>query len=157
MELERKKDIVVSLLIFAISILFYLNSKALTPPADIFPKVVIMIFSILGVFLLVKALFLKKAYHVTEDELEEEDEEVNEKRKWISIMSIVVYILVMPVMGFFITSGVFLLFISLFLIGKKPTVRGSIVPFIVSTTVMSILYFTFNVFLRVPVPSGVLF
>lgn len=157
MVFERVKDIIVSVLIFAVSVLFYINTKDLVPPADIFPKVVILVFSILGFFLLIKAVFMKKAYEEGDKQDLEEEEKVNEKRKWISIAGIVLYIVLMPIVGFYLTSGLFLLLLSMFLIGEKPNLKGSVIPVVVSASVMCILYLTFSVFLRVPVPSGALF
>ncbi|KMJ55083.1 hypothetical protein AB685_29125 [Bacillus sp. LL01] len=159
MEFERVKDIIVSVLILGISALFFVNTRSLIAPADIFPKVVILIFSMLGLFLLIKALFLKSLYHESDEDNDglEDEGEINQKRRWISMGSILAYVLLMPIVGFYITSGIFLLLMSIFLIGKKPTVKGSIMPVIMSTSVMCILYFTFSFFLRVPVPSGILF
>ncbi|MCM3761844.1 tripartite tricarboxylate transporter TctB family protein [Alkalihalobacillus oceani] len=157
MVFERVKDIIVSVLIFAVCILFYIHTKDLVPPADIFPKVVILVFSILGFFLLLKAVFMKRAYEEREEQDLEDEEKGSGKRKWISIVGIVVYIVLMPIVGFYVTSGIFLLLLSMFLIGKKPNVKGSVVPVVVSASVMCILYLTFSVFLRVPVPGGALF
>ncbi|MGO4887437.1 tripartite tricarboxylate transporter TctB family protein [Anaerobacillus sp. MEB173] len=155
---ERKKDIVVSILILFISLIFYMNTTSLRPPADIFPKVVISLFALLGTFLLIKAIFLKKEYlNQAEDEEEEDNVEINVKRKWISIFGLLVYILVMPIVGFYITSAIFVTLLSWYLIGMKLEFKATVFPVIVSSIVMGILYATFSVFLKVPVPSGFLF
>ncbi|GGC83630.1 membrane protein [Thalassobacillus devorans] len=150
---ERVKDILVALIILGVSFLFYINTKTITPPADIFPKVVIIIFSGLGTLLLLKAIFYKK--HGQEEESGEEDpEKINAKRRWISITSIIAYIFLVPLLGFFVTSAIFLTGISIYLNDEKFSIKSLVKPLAISVVIMVVLYGTFSVFLKVPIPSG---
>jgi putative tricarboxylic transport membrane protein len=154
MEKERKQDIIVSVIVLGISILFYINTKPLTPPADIFPKVVILTFAVLGIILLLKSIFYKK---YGEERTEEDSKEINNpKRRWISIVSLIVYTILIPIVGFYVTSALFVTLISIYLRGEKQGVLGYIRPLLISCLVMAVLYGAFDVFLKVPVPGGIL-
>ncbi|MBT2642508.1 tripartite tricarboxylate transporter TctB family protein [Bacillus sp. ISL-41] len=154
MQSERKKDLIVSIIVLAISALFYVNTKTLTSPADIFPKVVIFIFALLGVILLLKVIFYKNY----EDSAKSENVEVisNPKKRWISITALILYTILIPIIGFYVTSAIFLTLISVYLRDEKQGLFGYLKPLLLSCLVMAILYGTFNVFLRVPVPAGIL-
>jgi putative tricarboxylic transport membrane protein len=152
---ERGRDLVVSIIVLAISILFYFNTKTLAAPADIFPKVVIGFFFGLGTLLLLKTIFFKKYGKETEDEKESE-EAVDQKRRWVSIVCLLAYIIIFPIVGFYVTSAIFLTLISVYLRGEKQGFIGYLKPFMISCIVMVILYGTFNVFLKVPIPTGLL-
>ncbi|MBM7554459.1 tripartite tricarboxylate transporter TctB family protein [Thalassobacillus pellis] len=152
MQKERVQDIVVSIIVLAISFLFYINTKTLTPPADIFPKVVIGIFSILGVILLVKAIFYRK---YGEEADEETPEKVDMKRRWFSITGLLAYIFLVPILGFYVTSGIYLVLVSISLNDEKISVKSLVKPITIASLVMLALYGTFTVFLRVPVPGGI--
>lgn len=148
---EKVKDLILSVLILIISFVFYLQTKTLTPPADIFPKVVIMILSVLGTILLIKTLFIRK-----NDNDEEMQDEINQKKKWISITSLIGYVILMPILGFYTTSVIFLISLSLYLAGEKVTIKRILKSMIVSLSVVCILYIGFSLFLKIPVPSGFL-
>ncbi|MFG6150652.1 tripartite tricarboxylate transporter TctB family protein [Halobacillus sp. B23F22_1] len=156
MKNERLKDILVAVIVLAISGLFYINTRTITPPADIFPKVVILIFSTLGTLLLLKAIFYKKHGQVEEGEEDEEDtEKINVKRRWISIISVIAYMFLVPILGFFIASGLFLTAISIYLNDEKISFKSLIKPVAISVVCMLVLYGTFDVFLKVPIPGGI--
>ncbi|MBS8263707.1 tripartite tricarboxylate transporter TctB family protein [Mesobacillus boroniphilus] len=154
MQSERKKDLIVSIIVLAISALFYVNTKTLTSPADIFPKVVIFIFSLLGVILLLKVIFYKNYEDI--DKSENAEAISNPKRRWISITALILYTILIPIIGFYVTSAIFLTLISVYLRDEKQGLFGYLKPLLLSCLVMVILYGTFNVFLRVPVPAGIL-
>jgi hypothetical protein len=153
---ERIKDVYVSVLVLIICFVFYMNTGELTPPADIFPKAVILILSVLGGLLLIKALWLKGEY-VKSEEDEEDDGDVNVQRKWLSIVALIAYVIVIPMLGFYVTSSIFLLGISWYLAGMQKKLRALLIPVIVSSVVMSVIFIAFSILLRVPVPKGILF
>ncbi|WP_017378843.1 tripartite tricarboxylate transporter TctB family protein [Paenisporosarcina sp. TG-14] len=152
MKSERVKDITVALIVLAISAIFYSRTAILTSPSDIFPKFVIIIFGILGTLLLLKSIFSKK-YKVKDDD---EKDITDLKRRWISILSLVAYIIIMPIVGFYVTSGIFVTLLSLYIQNEKLGFMGSIKPLVISGLTMVFLYLTFSVFLKVPIPSGLL-
>lgn len=151
MKNERIRDIIVSLIVIAISVLFYLNTTLLTSPSDIFPKFVVLLFGSLGIVLLFSSIFSKK-YKVKDDE----KDIINHKRRWISILSLVAYIIIMPIVGFFVTSGIFVILLSLYIQNEKLSFLVGMKSLIISSLTMVLLYMTFVVFLKVPIPSGIL-
>ncbi|MDQ0337958.1 hypothetical protein J2S00_000741 [Caldalkalibacillus uzonensis] len=151
---ERKKDMIVALIVLGLSIAFYINTKTLTPPADIFPKAVILILFVLGSILLAKALFFNRYYHDEPDDPGATDEKGNIKKGWISMSALIAYVVLMPQIGFYTTSALFLILISWYLNGLRVNMKALLYPVIVSSTVMFIIYLAFSIFLRVPVPKG---
>ncbi|WP_408011143.1 tripartite tricarboxylate transporter TctB family protein [Pseudalkalibacillus sp. A8] len=152
---NRVKDIVVSIIVLAISLLFYINTKELTPPADTFPIVVISTFALLGGLLLLKALFYKK-YEYPSSKNDEEKDNINPKRRWISIICLIIYIFIMPILGFYITSILFLILLSVYLRNENKGWKGYLKPVCLSIMVVGILYVTFDLLLKVPIPSGII-
>ncbi|MCA0174556.1 tripartite tricarboxylate transporter TctB family protein [Bacillus sp. RAR_GA_16] len=151
MKKERIKDLVIAAIVLGISFVFYINTRTLTPPADIFPKVVITIFTVLGVILLLKAIFYKKYNNETDGD---DQEKIDAKRRWLSIIGLFAYIIMIPFFGFYITSAIYLTFVSISLNDKKFSYTSLLKPIIVSSLVMFVLYGTFSVFLKVPIPGG---
>jgi uncharacterized membrane protein len=156
MKKERLQDLIVSMIVLVISLIMYLNTKALTPPSDIFPKLVIGITAVLGIFLLGKSLFTKGFY---EKQAEESDDEQKGKkgRIWIGIGALILYVVILPLLGFFITSALFIILVSSYLMGKANPVRAGFAPVIVSVAILGVIYTVFYYFLHVPVPRGILF
>lgn len=105
----------------------------------------------LGVLLLVLASIL----YFTRDQEEKEDEDKITKKELPVVLGVIgfifIYIFLLERVGFVLVSMFFIFFCSMFLGYKKHIVNG-----IVSIAISTSIYFLFDSFLQVQLPSGIL-
>jgi len=142
------------MLVFAL--LFLSRSGGLTGVSWLFPRALIIVMGLGGLYLLITGIFrLRKA------EKEEEEEPVAGHRVlFISVLSIV-YLLCIPWLGFYASSFLFLFASAMALGGDaQKTVKGhkrAVVSVAFSVLLCVLVWGGFNILLSVPTPAGLLF
>ena len=137
-------------ILFAVGvILFTLNtfpaSVSGVPGPALFPVI------ISGVIILSASLIIFHYLRV------KEDKEINwladdTKRVYLAMMILAVYIILIPIVGFFVVS--FVLLMGLIKWFRK---KGIVYTAVVSASILGCVYVVFNIFLRVPLSLGILF
>ncbi|WP_157843105.1 tripartite tricarboxylate transporter TctB family protein [Bacillus sp. FJAT-44742] len=154
---EQLRDVFVSLIVIGLGVVFYILTLDLSPPSDIFPRLVITILIFLGVLLFLKSLFIKKAYQKEREEEGHPEKVIGGGRKWLGVITLFVLVYLIPVLGFYVTSLVFLILFSWYLGGARKKISAFFVPIVMAFCTTLVIYAAFDVFLNVPIPDGVLF
>ena len=147
MERTRLQNLVIGLVVIAIGLFGVYNAMGMPDGTRPYTLVVTGIFTVLGLLLAGNAIvYRNKPAHdcgvVTAKEM------IN---PMIAFLMILVYTLLIPRVGFFVTSAVFMLIMMVWMGYRKP------VPMVLTTGIMlGFIYFLFVVQLNVPLPSGIL-
>jgi len=147
MERTRIQNLVIGLVVIAIGLFGVYNAMGMPDGTRPYTLVVTGIFTLLGLLLAGNAIvYRNKPAHdcgvVTAKEM------IN---PMIAFLMILVYTLLIPRVGFFVTSAVFMLIMMVWMGYRKP------VPMVLTTGIMlGFIYFLFVVQLNVPLPSGIL-
>jgi len=147
MERTRIQNLVIGLVVIAIGLFGVYNAMGMPDGTRPYTLVVTGIFTLLGLLLAGNAIvYRNKPAHdcgvVTAKEM------IN---PMIAFLMILVYTLLIPRVGFFVTSAVFMLIMMVWMGYRK------IVPMVLTTGIMlGFIYFLFVVQLNVPLPSGIL-
>ena len=147
MERTRIQNLVIGLIVAAIGIFGIYNAMGMPDGTRPYTLVVTGIFTVLGLTLSGNAIYYRKTpAHdcgvVTAKEM------IN---PMIAFVMILVYTLLIPRIGFFVTSTVFMLIMMVWMGYRK------ILPMVLTTAgMMGFIYFLFVYQLHVPLPSGIL-
>lgn len=152
---EQKRDIILSIIIMLISVYVYFTGREFTKGAEVFPIFLSGAIFLLSTILLIKSVVnLQRQSVQTAEETGHEGEEKTLKGKllpYIVFLMIVVYVLLIPVIGFFTISTLFIIAILILLGVRK-------VLYYILTLLILIggIYFLFVVQLKIPIPRGFL-
>ena len=147
MERTRIQNLVIGLIVAAIGLFGMYNAIGMPDGTRPYTLVVTGIFTLLGVLLAGNAIVYRNipAHDcgvVTVKEM------IN---PFIAYVMIAAYALLIPRVGFFVTSAVFMLIMMVWMGYRK------VVPMVLTTGIMlGFIYFLFVVQLNVPLPSGIL-
>ncbi len=148
---QHTKDILAGLSFLIFAVLFGSQLDGLDGVSLHFPRSIIILLAIGGVYLVIKGF-------VTRHKMIKDDEHVAVGRVvTISVMSIV-YVLLIPIVGFFVTSLVFLFIASI--VFKEPDVsfgRACVVAAVFTLVFSALVWFGFQFLLGVPTPDGMFF
>lgn len=148
----KKLNITFGAILVAVAVyLFHYASgfKAMTGQKDIgpsaFPRAICIAIAICGVILIVREL----------NKGNEEMAELFNKKLAIGAVTIVVYFLVLPYLGFLVDSMLIVAVMVMILLNEP---LGKAWPLALGVTVGTpiVLYVIFGVFLKVPLPNGIL-
>ena len=145
----NKADIAICLVLIGILIIFCLQLPGIKEVARIYPIVVIS-----GSFLMI-AIILFQAIFCKEVELEDEKENEKKLEKSATVriilycLAILAYIILIPYMGFLISTILFVVF-SLIFQGNKNKLLLILLPILLSV----VMYYIFKEFLMVKLPFG---
>lgn len=143
-EFFKNKEIYSILFIYIVSISFFKQSINMKADAGLFPKLLSIIIFILNTLYLFNALKKK----VKLDKLKEE---ISIKKFYKMLLLSILYIILIKIIGFILSSFIFLI-ISMKILEVK---NNKIVIFISIITTLTI-YICFSIFLNVPMPTGLL-
>ncbi|PSL46906.1 tripartite tricarboxylate transporter TctB family protein [Salsuginibacillus halophilus] len=162
---EQWRDVMISITLLVVAGLFYIWSLDLTSPSDIFPRLVIALLLTFSISLLFKSIFVRRAY-VKERAFEGKEEETEEIegegekvtiRKWAGIIALIAFVYLIPVIGFYTVSFIFMGVFIWYLDGLKTGIFNVLRPLITAGGALIFIYFVFDDFLNIPVPEGILF
>ena len=159
---DVKRDLIfVAVVFFAVGA--FLSERRLTYPANVFPYAVISIVIVCALIILIKSLTLtartKQQLRVqaTDGDIEDQKPRGNTNNLPLIIVSSILYIAFIKLIGFYISSFIFLFILTFFLQDKSLSPRTrSIRSVTVAPIVVALVYILFDLFLNVPVPSGIL-
>lgn len=161
------RDRLSAVVMFVLAVLAFVGSRNFSEMARTYPNYIIGLLLILSVMLFIKSLSKVNYQHVDEvvDNKTGEVEEIIEdntsgmkvdpdgqKRIYITLGATVLYIILMTIIGFYVTS--FLFMVGLFIVFQVKN-KWAIVLIPLITT--SLVYLVFKMMLVVPTPEGLLF
>lgn len=141
--LLKNSNFYLSVFFIVLSIFIFIQSLQMPEEAQQFPILIAIPLFIFACLLLFKTLKNKQA--------DVSLEVTNIKKISVLLFLMIIYVLVLPILGYFISS--FLLFVCTFVImGYRKLIFGSIVAAVVVTAI----FFLFNGLLNIPLPQNML-
>ncbi len=146
------KDILAGLSFLIFALIFYSQTSDLSGISLLFPQSLI-IFLILGsLYLIVKGLIRRKHMEMSNDDPVKVPRVV-----LISIMSIA-YVIIIPMLGFFVASAIFLFLAALAFREKEKTlIQSTVISLIFTAVFCFFVWLCFVTLLSVPTPDGMFF
>lgn len=145
----RKSDRIASLLLLAICAFLFIEAKKFSPLSALFPRVVLGILAALSLLLFFLSFLRKK------DGGAFDAAAFRHVPTLLSLAMMVVWGLLIPVVGFLVTSVVFFTAMTLYL-DRKATVRKRLGRAGITVTVTVVFWLFFTKVLYVPFPQGIL-
>ena len=141
----KHSDRVVSIAFMVIALIFFLNTMKLPENSQMYPRFMIGIMTFLAIL-----IFIKSFFKAPEKEWKELFGHIQWKRFLFVFVISFVYIALINTLGFFTTTLLYLIISMVFL-------KGTVKTFIISIpSFMLVLYLVFRIFLKVPLPTGIL-
>jgi uncharacterized membrane protein YiaA len=149
---QRVANIVLSFAMFTICAIFLIETNKLSYPSNVFPYILIVLIAFFSTLILIQYIF-SKSNSTTGDSIT-----INYKRIAGIVAISLIYISVITTVGFYFATMIYLTVMCTALqshernskIFKK--IRNS---FILSVTIVVLVYIVFNILLKVPAPTGV--
>ena len=146
----KKTDIGVVGFMYAVCVFFFILSRDLKKEARIYPVCIIILLFLLTTGYLIKMLLDAKKYGVTSG-VDEIFEGFQAKQFFVILGLLLAYLAGMYFLGFYITTAVLMVACLLFLKVPKWQILLS------TAVIMGLVYGAFVLFLKVKLPSGLLF
>lgn len=152
---QRQADFVLCIVLWLVAIIFWFQAKELKSPGNLLPTMLVIIISLLAGIVFVKnVISLVKEKQMSSRQLFTRENFI--KVGMVSLATLV-YVFVIPVLGFYLSTGIFL---SLFyLLMTEGAINGKrIMQSVLGGVVVSIgIFYTFGYLLHVHTPKGILF
>lgn len=155
--IKAKRDIINAILILVFCGAAYYETLSISSPvqrktgASFFPQIIIIVIAVFGLCLLINSLIRIKKESNTQLNLSIPKLWRENYKVLLTFIFFGLYVLLMKVIGYLISSVLFMLAIYLLLTTKKRKIWAAVVSYIVITFA---IYFVFRVFLYVFLPSG---
>lgn len=144
-------DLLVGVCSLVVAIVFYSYTRGLSKLGAIFVNYVLVILGALSVMTIIKGFIKPERIAFFESAIER-----NNIMAGLSIL--IVYLALMPFIGFLPSSYLFFLVMNLYLAeGKRFSTRNIVISVIMSVLVVTAFYLIFRYVLLVPLPEGSLF
>lgn len=140
------KNILLAVVLFIFLFFFIRETLTIEYPSNVFPLALQILIGIFTIIILVSP------------EKEGKQKEA-QNVKWLRVIGIIVgsiiYLIVMPLIGFYVTSFIFITIVS-WLLGKTHTVKDVAICSLASFTIMIFIFIIFYVGVNIPTPTGLL-
>lgn len=146
----KTSDIAVIIAVYAVCALFFALTLDMDPAASTYPRVLLCALAVLNTLLLARSLIALKKQGLSRD-FSEIFRDFQKKQFFGTAAAGIAYMVLMYTVGFYPASVLYLAGTMLFL---KVPVRHIIVTMLV---LAGMVYAVFTLFLKVPLPVGILF
>jgi putative tricarboxylic transport membrane protein len=150
--------LLVSVVMFAATLSFKQLTASQVGPAFM-PQIIAVLIGLMSIAIIIEGY--RKVKSGTEDDPEEEGEEAEGNAKEVSYRPVIqsfvlmaAYVAVMPIVGFLITTIVYM-FMQMMILSSKPERRWLLFA-VVSVVATSIIYYVFRNVFYIMLPSGLL-
>lgn len=147
----KRSDVGFAIMMYALMAIFLIPLLSYPPSVRIYPMVILSLFFIMTTIYIINAYRQYRKTKEIEEDLRETFAAFIPRQFLIVLGLILVYIILVPIIGFYITTAIYLA-LSLFALKVKPIQIGLTLVFF-----FLLLYGVFTLFLRVPLPKGFLF
>ena len=141
-EFFKNKEIYSIVFIYIVAITFFKQSINMRADAGLFPK-----------FLSLLTIILNSLYllNIIKEKVKKEKEEISIKKFYIMLIISILYIIFIRLIGFILSSLIFLI-VSM----KLLEVKNNKKIILIAISTVFIIYVCFSIFLNVPMPTGFL-
>ena len=146
----KQNDIILSCGILLITIFLIIDSSDVNYPSNIMPLTLETLIVILTVIILIKSI-LKHDLEKTK----QSQDSVNWLMAGVMFFGSIIYLIIMSLVGFYVTSFFFMA-LSSWILGKDFSINRLGLNFIVSGVTIFIIFFVFYFLLKVPMATGIL-
>jgi len=146
---KRISDRLAGLFAIVPAIVFYWQGRELAAESVLFPQVLEAFLLLMGLYLLGRSF--TGAHEKTDDE------HLTYSRAWIMIIATVAYVIGIEMIGFYVSTSIFLIAVSWFFNDHGFTLRSFGMSVLFGVVMTVAIYATFSLFLQVPTPEGLLF
>ena len=147
---NKMADILTGIVTLMVAAVFYVQGIDLEMESKIFPQVIEVFLVLTGILMLVRGIMDKSGSSTG-------DANINYRRAMLMVLAAVVYVAAITMIGFYVSSFVFLLLMSWLLNDKGLNLKTLGVSTVFTIIMMAAVYGTFGLFLEVPTPTGILF
>jgi hypothetical protein len=148
----RQINFLVAAILGVFVVIFYLALGEVAPPSHIYPLTLIYLMAFLLLVMLAINLFIPGAA-ATEKPFAK-----TQRLKVLGVaLASVIYVVSIQQLGFYFTSVIFLFLFAWILGGRSKKAKDILTSAGVSLLVMGLIYLGFDVFLKVPTPTGIFF
>lgn len=144
------QDVYIGIGIIIVSIIFLLLSLDMPEGSSLFPKIILSLFGLFGIAIMVDGI--RKGKDSKKSTLEERFRISEAKLPFISLMLIIGYVLFIDLLGFFVSTTIFIIVFMFFY-----KLRNLKTMLITVVTLNIFMYFLFVYQLNLPLPQGLLF
>lgn len=145
----RLANSILCLVMFLTAIIFYFQTAPIKYPSNVFPYLLIAAIFVFTVIILIRNVFCAQDEPAAK-------EKRNLKKVLLLAVASVLYVLLVNTVGFYTVSTVFLIIMSNLLHSTQFAVKRLLGSIILTAGVMTVVFVLFNLFLKVPIPSGLL-
>lgn len=146
MERARFQDLIIGILTLLVSAIAYISAREMPEDTQVYTVTVISLFALFGALLVVFSIINRKKPGGRALSI------LTVKNPVLSTFFVAAYLVLIPLLGFYVASAVFMVAFMLFLGARTPK---SIAVAIIA--MLLFIYILFTVQLRVPLPRGILF
>lgn len=147
----KKSDTAVTLVVYAITTLFLVMTLKLPPEAQTYPLALLTALYVLNTLFILSAYLKWRVERKMHDDLAEHFKGFLPKQFIGVIIGIIVYVVLLVTAGYYIATIAYLAGALLFLKVKKQWIV------LVIAVLLAVIYPVFTLFLKVPLPKGMLF
>ena len=148
-----KKDVLASLALLGISVIFWIQSRNFTKYGALFPKTVTIILGFLSFLLLINSI-VKILKNKSKESKVEKIQDV--KSIIISIILIVAWVFFINILGFLTSSIIFFIIMYSLLVKKGIKLKKVVINIITIILSIVVFFLFFSKVLQVPFPTGIL-
>jgi hypothetical protein len=151
---KHNTDRITAIFVFIFSAVFMWQLKYVHSPLDvIFPRTILI-----GMMALSVILFIKSLINPDPKSIKNLLDIQNRGKVIAGILGTILWLLVIPILGFAVTSAIALVVLSMVLGSRADrTLRKFVSTVLVFLVIVSVIYYFFSTFMEVQLPRGILF
>ncbi|MCR4429942.1 MAG: tripartite tricarboxylate transporter TctB family protein [Tepidanaerobacteraceae bacterium] len=158
---KKYKELIIGIVIIIFAIVYFIGSfsikqnKVVSIGAEFMPRLYGLILFILALLQIYKGLIYVKKYKITEEKFKAEEDNKDTKNVILTFLLILLYISTMEVLGFILSSALFL-FVMSFLLSPANAKVNNYLSMIYSIILSICIYVLFHNFMFMPLPKGII-
>lgn len=140
-------DLLVGIFSLVVTVAFYWATRDISRLSAIYVNYVLMILGVLSVLEIIKGLVRPERIAFFESAVERNN-------ILVGLTILVIYLVLLPVLGFLPSSYLFFLTMTLYLSEERFTTRNILISVALTFVVVTVFYLVFRYVLLVPLPEG---
>lgn len=159
---KKYKELIIGIVIIIFAIVYFIGSfsikqnKVVSIGAEFMPRLYGLILFILALLQIYQGLIYVKKYKITEEKFKAKEDNKDTKNVILTFLLILLYISMMEILGFILSSALFLFLMSFLL--SPANVKVKYYLSMIYSIVLSIcIYVLFHNFMLMPLPKGIIF
>lgn len=147
---NKVADILTGVVSILVAAAFYVQGGELEFESNVFPLVVETFLVLTGIYMIIRGILDKTGKS-------DDKTDLNYRRGMLMVFATIVFLVCVNVIGFYVSSFVFLVMMSWVLGEKGLTAKSLGISVLFAVIMITAVYGTFSMFLEVPTPTGIFF